>query len=117
MAAAEAVRKVRRVSLRGMSRIMSGMEREMQTKADGMNGAGRIRCRAWPACTQSAGRSAVVVSSPATPAARCDMAVLSGGTPQSCPRAKSRPGVGREFGWFGIVVLTLRARMLTSRGA
>jgi hypothetical protein len=52
----------------------------------------RIRCRAWPACTQSAGRSAAVVSSPATPAARYDLAGLSGGSPQPCPRAKSRPG-------------------------
>ena len=42
----------------------------------------RIRCRACPVFTQSAGRSAVVVSSPATPVALIDVAGLSGGTPQ-----------------------------------
>ena len=62
------------------------------TAAPQMLAVSRIRCSACPACTQSAGRSAVVVSSPATPAARCDVAGLSGGIPQPCPRAKSRPG-------------------------
>ena len=55
-----------------------------------------IRCRACPAFTQSSGRSAAVVSRPATPAARIDLAELSGGIPQPWPRAKSRPG---KSGW------------------
>jgi hypothetical protein len=51
----------------------------------------RIRWSAWPAFTQSAGRSAAV-SNPATPTARAHVAVPSGGLPQPWPWAKSRPG-------------------------
>jgi hypothetical protein len=57
----------------------------------------RIRCNAWPACTQSAGRSVAVVSSPATPAARCAVDGLSGGMPQPCPGRN--PGRGSTAGY------------------